>query len=161
MDRLRDIYLQVEGWLELGNSREAELAFQQLPARALTTKRGLTLWLRLSLTLQRWPEVEAAARELRTIFPAEASLVLHEAEALGHQGRGLQALLLLADNAACFTGPAWESFLATLKNHAAQVSLPAPGADLLQNILTGSLPAGKRVDYTFRTAAFTPHIASR
>lgn len=151
----------VEGWLELGNFREAELAFQQLPTRALSTRRGLSLWLRLSLGLQRWPEVEAAACQLRAVLPSDTSLILHEAEALHHQGRNLQATALLANCADRFTGPAWMDFLATLKNYAAQASLPATDTDLLQIIWAAQQPVELRSAYAFTFAELAPHVVAR
>jgi len=143
MGHLNDNYLLAEGWLELGDFREAELALQQLPARARATQRGLRLWLRLSLALERWPEIEAAARQLRSAFPADISLILHEAVALQQQGKGLQSLSLLADNARFFTGPAWPQFLATLESCAVAASLPAAGANLLHCILTSKEQLGE------------------
>jgi len=141
MGRLKDTYLLAEGWLELGESREAELALQQLPARARATKRGLTLWLQLSLALERWPEVEAAARELRQFSPADTSPLLHEAEALHQQDQPLPALALLAVNAGRFTGPAWTDYLTTLRKYATRADLPAQSAELLHSILTTGHPA--------------------
>ncbi len=144
MGRLKDTYLLAEGWLELGDFREAELALQQLPARARSTKRGLTLWLQLSLALERWPEVEAAARELRQFSPADTSPLLHQAEALHQQDQPLPALALLAANAGHFTGPAWTDYLTTLRKYATRAELPAQSAELLHSILTTELPVTPR-----------------
>jgi len=111
--------LKIESWLERGDFPAAELEFQQLPARALTTKRGLTLWLRLSHGLERWPEVEAAASQLRGRQPRETQPVLHEAEALHQQGQTRLAVHLLVTHAARFNGPDWPAYQAVLKNYTA------------------------------------------
>jgi hypothetical protein len=117
MGHLRDTYLKIECWLDRGDFTAAELVFRRLPSRAITTKRGLSLWLRLSRGLERWPEVEAAASQLRVLQPRETAPVLLEAEALHHQGQTRQAVFLLVTQAARFGGPAWPAYQAALKNY--------------------------------------------
>jgi len=105
--------------LELGHFRAAELEFQKLPARALTTKRGLGLWMRLSRGFERWAEVEVAASQLRVRQPRETLPVLLEAEALHQQGQTQEAVFLLVTHAARFQGPTWPVYLTTLRNYTA------------------------------------------
>ena len=161
MGRRRDSYLQIEGWLELGDYREAELALQQLPARARATKRGLTLWLQLSLALERWPEVEAAAHELRRFLPHATSPLLYQAEALNQQNLPLPALALLAANAHRFTGPAWTGYLTTLRKYATRAELPAASAQLFQSILTTQEPRDHHQPGAARPVELAPLAATR
>lgn len=117
MGRLRDIYTKVESWMALGHFRAAELEFHKLPARALNTKRGLGIWMRLSRGLERWAEVEEAASQLRVLQPRETQPVLMEAEALHQQGRTKQAVFLLVTHAARFQGAAQSAYMATLRSY--------------------------------------------
>ncbi len=117
MGHLRDTYTKVESWLDLGHFRAAELEFQKLPARALTTKRGLGIWMRLSRGFERWAEVEDAASQLRVLQPRETQPVLLEAEALHQQGQTQQAVFLLVTHAARFQGPAWSAYCGALINY--------------------------------------------
>lgn len=139
MSRSGHIYDEVAGWLELGNLPEAEFAFQQLTRREVSTRRGLRLWLQLSLALERWEEVEAAAGALRQAGETGPTLLFVEAEALQAQGKPLHALVLLTTHATRFTGPTWPRFqqtfracLAALPSSSAEMALPAKWLPALQ-----------------------------
>lgn len=117
MSGLKYSYDSAEGWLALGNLQEAEQAFQELPSRAVMTRRGLRLWLKLSHALQRWPEVAEAARLLRQSGPLEPELLLAEAEALHAQNQTLSALALLSSHAPNFIGKGWHTFVSRVSHY--------------------------------------------
>lgn len=114
----------VEGWIELGNYEEADLEFQKLAPRDLATERGLKVWLKLSRVLKRWPEMEAAANQLRALRPKSTLPILCETEALHHQGRTVEAVALLSASAACFTGREWSTYIDLLKSYVDLADLP-------------------------------------
>lgn len=133
----------VEGWLELGNPHEAELEFQKLPARAINTRRGLALWLQLSLATQRWSEVEASARQLRQAMPWETYPIIHEAEAMHQQGMTINAVALLALQAPRFAGPEWPEYLGRLQGYVAEAGLPEKEAAMFDSVLKTQIESAR------------------
>ncbi|MCD6052404.1 MAG: hypothetical protein K0Q55_3822 [Verrucomicrobia bacterium] len=132
---MKRAYESIEGWMALGNLEEADLEFQKLPSRALSTKQGLWLWLRLSRALGRWQEVQAAASQLRALVPSATLPILHEAEALHHQSQTVQAVMLLASRAPDFAGEKWPLYLAYLKKYVAAAELTPEQTAMFQEIV--------------------------
>ncbi len=132
---MKRAYESIEGWMALGNLEEADLEFQKLPRRALSTKQGLWLWLRLSRKLGRWLEVQAAARQLQALFPSATLPILHEAEALHYQEQTIQAVMLLASRAPDFAGEKWPIYLAYLKKYVALAELTPEQTAMFQEIV--------------------------
>lgn len=135
MDSMKDKYSTVEGWIELGNLEEADLEFQKLTPRDLATERGLKVWIKLSRAMKRWPEMEAAANQLRALRPKSTLPILCETEALHHQGRTMEAVALLSASAACFTGREWSTYIDLLSSYVALAGLPEAQQAKFQAIL--------------------------
>lgn len=95
----------VEGWLELGNWREASEELHNLPPSMKSSIEVLRLWVRVYRLAEAWPSLEEVADLLLAHVPGDPLGVENKAEALHRQGRSADAVIFLGAFKSLFTIP--------------------------------------------------------
>jgi hypothetical protein len=84
-----------EGWIELGEFREAGEELSQLPDKFKSSLDFVQLWIRVYAGLKDWPRVEVLSDSILAMHSDNEFALFHNAEALHRQRKSSDAILLI------------------------------------------------------------------
>lgn len=91
------LFDSIDGWIDLGNFKEAAEELNQLPSRFKSTIHFVKAWIRIYVAQEAWSNVQSMCQTLVRHAPNDPSGFLQLAEAFHKQGNRAGAISTLKD----------------------------------------------------------------